>query len=79
MAEKGWVSKWAFQDDALSADDLGRAAMADGFIQNAKLDTGAVGATDKVADGIITAAKFTSQANNCAWYGYNTYGDAVYG
>ena len=53
--------------------------MADDYIQNAKLEDGAVGATAKLADSIITAAKFTSQANNCAWYGYNTYGDAVYG
>ena len=37
MAEKGWIPKWAFEDNALSADTVGRAAMQDGYIQNAKI------------------------------------------
>lgn len=49
MAEKGWVSKWAFQNDALAADTEGREAMADSYILNAK-----------IADSQITAAKLAN-------------------
>ena len=37
MPEKGFISKWSFQDNALAADADGRAAMQDGYIQNAKI------------------------------------------
>ena len=78
MPTGGWISKFAFENNALAADAVGRTAMEDGFIQNAKLDTDAVGATSKIADGIITAAKFTNYANQAGYYGRSTYGDSVY-
>lgn len=74
----GWISKWAFEENALAADAIGRAAMEDEFIQNAKLADGAVGATAKMADSIITAAKFTGQANLAGYYGAGNYGYTVY-
>ncbi len=37
MALKGWIHKFAFQDDALSADTDGRAAMQDGYVTGAKI------------------------------------------
>lgn len=40
MATKGWISPYAFQDNALSADALGRAAMQDGFLTNEKHNKG---------------------------------------
>lgn len=40
MAKEGWISPWAFQDDALSADDLGRSAMANKYIIERMLDDG---------------------------------------
>ena len=42
MAEKGWIHKFAFQDDALSADTVGRAAMQDNYIQRGKIEDGAI-------------------------------------
>lgn len=42
MAEKGWISKYAFQDDALDTSTDGRAAMADGYVNTAKLGDAAV-------------------------------------
>lgn len=38
MALKGWISKWAFQNNALSRDTMGRAAMEDGFVNDDKLE-----------------------------------------
>ncbi len=35
--ETGWISRWAFQRGALSADSVGREAVEDGFITPAKL------------------------------------------
>ena len=76
--ENGWISTPAMQDDCLSADATGRAIMQDEFVNNAKLADGAVGATAKLADAIITAAKFTGQANNAGYYGTAAYGYVVY-
>ena len=38
MAKKGWISPYAFQNNALSRDELGRLAMEDGFVNDEKLD-----------------------------------------
>jgi len=37
MADKGWISPYAFQNNALSKDTLGRSAMEDGFLTEVKL------------------------------------------
>lgn len=66
--EIGWMPKWGFQTDSLAADSIGRQAMADGFIQNAKIDT-----------GTITASKFAAKALMSGIYGFSTYGAAFYG
>ena len=76
--EKGWISEPAMKENCLTANTAGRAIMADEFINNAKLADGAVGATAKIADAIITAAKFTGQANNAGYYGTAAYGYVVY-
>ena len=49
MPAHGWINKFAFEDNALTADALGRAAMEDGYIQN-----------QKVEDGTLTVAKLSS-------------------
>lgn len=67
MADKGWIHKDAFQDDALSADSTGRLAMEDGFLTNAK-----------VADSTLTAAKFAAKATAVGHYGIALYGRAYY-
>lgn len=36
--ETGWLSKWAFQVAALMRDTIGRQAMADGYVNDAKLE-----------------------------------------
>lgn len=36
--ETGWLSKWAFQVAALARDIIGRQAMADGYVNDAKLE-----------------------------------------
>lgn len=76
MADKGWVGKYAFDNDALSADTLGRSAMADGFIVDAKIND--MSGT-KVTDGTITASKFASKALLAGIYnwGNSKYGDAT--
>ena len=70
--ENGWVSKWALHREsgaeALAADSVGRAAMADGFIQN-----------EKVEDATLTATKVTSSFFITGIYGVGLYGTAVYG
>ena len=40
--ETGWLSRWAFQVAALAADAIGRAAMEDGYVNEAKLGALAV-------------------------------------
>mgnify|MGYP001559086482 CR=1 FL=1 len=68
MADKGWIHKFAFENNALSADTDGRAAMQDSYIQNAK-----------IADSQITATKLAS-GNVLATgvYGSSRYGNCVY-
>ena len=46
--ETGWISKWAFQAGALSADSVGREAMADGFITAAKIGSNALASISHV-------------------------------
>jgi len=69
MADKGWISKYAFQNNALTADDIGRLAMQDGYLIN-----------DKIADSQITPAKMASAALTfyTGVYAYAEYGRAVY-
>ena len=38
MPAHGWINKFAFEDNALTADTLGRAAMQDGYITTAKIE-----------------------------------------
>lgn len=68
IAEKGWIHKFAFQDNALAADTDGRAAMEDGFLTNAK-----------IADTQITAAKMASGAFITGIYGTALYDTHLYG
>ena len=69
MATGGWISAYAFQDGALSADTLGRAAMAANFLQ-----------TTHVADAQITYAKLASAAMlHVGVYNLDFYDMAVYG
>ena len=37
MAVKGWIHRYAFEDNALSADTVGRDAMQDGYVTGAKI------------------------------------------
>ena len=46
--ETGWISPNAFQSGALSADSVGREAMADGYVTQAKLGSNAVAFLAKV-------------------------------
>lgn len=68
MAVNGWIHKYAFEDNALSADTTGRAAMEDGYIQNAK-----------IADSTITPAKTSSGFFIAGIYGVGLYGTVTYG
>ena len=69
MATGGWIGEYAFQDGALSANTLGRAAMAADFVQ-----------TSHIADSQITFAKLASaQMLYTGAYEYAEYGRAVYG
>lgn len=68
MAEKGWIHKFAFENEALSADTVGRQAMADGYLQN-----------DKIATATITAAKMASGALITGIFGTAIYGTSIYG
>jgi len=72
MADKGWISKYAFEDKALAADATGRAAMEDGFFEA----TAAMRA--KFADGFITVGKVTPLAVVTGVYGACMYGHAIY-
>ncbi len=84
MPTNGWISKNAFQDNALAADDLGRAAMEDGYFaataaMRAKFANGFVD-TAQINDGAVTLAKLTSaKILYTGVYGYGEYGRAVYG
>lgn len=68
MAERGWIHKFAFEDDALSADTDGRSAMQDSYLQNAK-----------VQDGTLTAVKTATSFFLTGVYGIGTYGTSTYG
>jgi len=68
MAEKGWIHKYAFQDDALAADNYGRDAMEDGYLQNAKIE-----------DQTITIGKLAVGALMTGQYGISVYGTGTYG
>ncbi len=37
MADKGWIGKYAFENDAVADDTLGREAMGDSFMTNDKI------------------------------------------
>lgn len=79
MAEGGWIGKYAFQDGALAADDIGRAAMADSFVNAAKIASDAV-ETAKIKNAAVTLDKLSSPS--LLWtgvYGYSEYGRCVYG
>lgn len=69
MATQGWIHKFAFQDNALSADTEGRTAMEDLFLTNAKIANSQITAT-KLASGSVLATGV---------YGSSRYGSAVYG
>ena len=68
MAEKGWIHRDAFQDNALSSDTGGRAAMQDGYVQN-----------DKIEDATITITKLAAGTLLTGQYGISIYGTGVYG
>jgi len=75
--ETGWLSKWAFQVDALTADSVGRQAIADAFFAA----TAAMRA--KFADEFINAAKLATDAATLTKfytgvYEYAEYGRCVY-
>ncbi len=84
MADKGWIHKFAFENGALSNDEVGRSAMADGFLSadtsgRAKLADGLVN-TAKLADGSVTLAKISSSKLLATGsYGISEYGRSVYG
>lgn len=91
--ETGWLSPWAFQISALSADAIGRQAIADAyfsadatmrakfadlFITAAKLATDAV-TTDKILALAVTLAKLESaKLLYTGVYEYAEYGRCVY-
>jgi len=66
--ETGWIGKYAHQTNGLAADPIGRQAMEDGYIQNAK-----------IADATITAAKLATGVLGSGVYGVGLYGTALYG
>lgn len=68
MADKGWISKHALQNDALSADTEGRSAVEDGFLTNAKIAADQITAS-KLASGKVLVAGV---------YGVSTYGYCYY-
>ena len=84
MAEKGWISKYALQNNALANDEIGRSAMEDGFLSadssgRAKMADSFVN-TAKLEDGSVTLDKLVSPAIfYTGVYGYSLYGFAVYG
>lgn len=58
MADKGWIGPYAFENDALSANTLGRSAMADGFLTNAKIAESTI-TLAKMADSFLLAFAVT--------------------
>ena len=91
--ETGWLSRWAFQVNALAADAVGRQAIedaffeataamrakfADSFVNAAKLDADAV-TTAKIANLAITIAKLVSpKLLYIGLYDYAEYDRSVY-
>lgn len=63
MAEKGWISRHAIQDEEVLEEHLG---------------TGAV-TTAKIGTNAVTAAKIAALASKVGHYGYDNYGYCVYG
>jgi len=59
--ETGWISNWAFQEDALSSDARGRLAMEDGYVNEAKLDALAVSEA-KIAALSVSEGKIAANA-----------------
>ena len=84
MVDGGWIGKYAFQDDALAADDIGRAAIADEFFaatagMRAKFEDGFI-TNSQIADSTIELAKLaSSKLLRTGVYGLTSYGSAVYG
>ena len=75
--ETGWLSRWAFMMNALSADAVGRQAIEDAFFAA----TAAMRA--KFADEFINAAKLATDATtvtkfHIGIYGLSEYGRSVY-
>ena len=75
--DSGWISKWAFQLNALAADAVGRQAIEDAFFAA----TAAMRA--KFADEFINAAKLATDATtvtkfHIGIYGLSEYGRSVY-
>lgn len=62
MAVKGWIHKYAFENDALSADADGRLAMADGFLTNAKIADAQI-TIDKMASSFLLALAVTGRVD----------------
>lgn len=58
MANQGWIHKFAFENDALSADTVGRQAMQDEFVTNAKIAV----ATIEVSRLSVTLLKYLLSA-----------------
>lgn len=84
MTKGGWITKYAFADNALSNDADGHSAMEDGYLSadaegRAKMAASFINA-DKIADGAVTLAKLSSaKMLYTGVYGYAAYGAAVYG
>ena len=53
MPTGGWISKHAFQDNALAADADGRAAMEDGYLIGAKIASSTI-TVDKIDPNILS-------------------------
>jgi len=62
VAVKGWIHKFAFQDNALAADAAGRAAMEDGYLTNAKIADGVI-TLDKMDTTFLTALAVAGRAD----------------
>ena len=54
--ETGWISRWAFQVNALSADVIGRQAIEDRYIQAAKLDQPTIEGVNGIGFRVCRAA-----------------------
>ena len=93
LRECGWLSKWAFQINALAADSFGRQAIedaffaataemrakfADGFINTAKLADDAI-ETAKILDRTVTAVKLALATLSGSGLDIGLYGINLYG